>query len=254
MSKKLLKMIGKRGGRDAAGHVSVRQRGGGNKRYLRKIDFKRDKIEITGVVEALEYDPNRNVDIALIVYPDGERRYIVAPLDLKAGDKIISGENVEIKVGNAMALKNIPVGMPIHNLELVPGKGGQIVRGAGSLATILSKEGGVVQIKLPSGEIRLFSDKVKATIGQVGNVGERFKKLRKAGDSRHRGKRPHVRGVAQHPGSHPHGGGEGRSGIGMPGPKSRWGKPTLGKKTRKKTKYSDKYIITNRKSHPVAGK
>lgn len=247
-------MIGKRGGRDSSGHVSVRQRGGGSKRYLRSIDFKRDKIDIAGAVEAIEYDPNRNVDIALILYSDGERRYIVAPLNLKVGDKILSGEDIEIKQGNATMLKSIPVGTPIHNLELVPGKGGQIVRGAGSLATILSKEGGKVQVKLPSGEIRVFPDKVRATIGQVGNIGERFKKLRKAGDSRHRGKRPHVRGVAQHPGSHPHGGGEGRSGIGMPSPKSRWGKPTLGKKTRKKSKYSNKYIITNRKSHQVAKK
>ncbi|RJR24957.1 50S ribosomal protein L2 [Candidatus Microgenomates bacterium] len=253
-NKNLKTMIGKRGGRDSNGHVSVRQRGGGSKKYLRKIDFKRDKIDIPGVVEKIEYDPNRNVDIALVLYPDGERRYIIAPLNLEAGDKVVSGESVEIKAGNATSLRNIPVGTPIHNLELVPGKGGQIVRGAGSLATILSKEGGLAQVKLPSGELRIFSESVKATIGQVGNISEKFKKLRKAGDSRHRGKRPHVRGVAQHPGSHPHGGGEGRSGIGMPSPKSPWGKPTLGKKTRKKAKYSDKYIITNRKSRSVARK
>jgi large subunit ribosomal protein L2 len=254
MSKKLLKMIGKRGGRDASGHVSVRQRGGGSKRYLRNIDFKRNKTGMIGTVKAIEYDPNRNVDIALVIYPDGDKRYILAPLNLKEGDKIASGSDVEIKLGNATMLKNIPVGTPIHNLELVAGKGGQIVRGAGSLATILSKEGGTAQVKLPSGELRIFSDSVMATIGQVGNVSEKFKKLKKAGDSRHRGKRPHVRGVAQNPHSHPHGGGEGRSGIGMPSPKSPWGKLTLGKKTRKKTKYSDKYIITNRKSLQIAGK
>lgn len=215
--------------------------------FLRIIDFKRDKKNLVGRVEAIEYDPNRNVDIALVVYPDGERRYILQPEGLKVGDKVVSGERVELSLGNTLPLKSIPVGMPIHNLEIVPGKGGQLVRGAGSQAVILSKEEKTAQVKLPSGEVRIFPLEALATIGQLGNVGEKFKKLRKAGDSRHRGQRPKVRGVAQHPGSHPHGGGEGRSGIGMPGPKTPWGKPALGKKTRKKVKYSDRFIIRRRK-------
>lgn len=247
MSRRLLKMIGKRNGRDAAGHVSVRRRGGGSKRFLRVIDFKRSKRDIEGVVEEIEYDPNRNADIARVLYKDGDRRYILAPEGLKIGDKVIAGSDVEIKVGNCLPLDSIPLGTPIHNLEIVPEKGGQIVRGAGGMATILSREKGMAQVKLPSGEIRLFSTACVATIGQLGNIGQKFSKLRKAGDARRRGIRPHVRGVAQHPGSHPHGGGEGRSGIGMPGPKTPWGKPALGKKTRKKTRYSDKLILKGRK-------
>ncbi|HUV72561.1 MAG TPA: 50S ribosomal protein L2 [Clostridia bacterium] len=247
MNKRLKLKIGKRSGRDTRGRVSVRARGGGSKQFLRKIDFKRNKIGLEGTVEAIEYDPNRNVDIALIVYPDGDRRYILQAEGLGLGNKVVASPEAEIKPGNALPLQNIPVGTPIHNLEIVPGKGGQLVRGAGSAAAILSKEEKMAQVKLPSGEIRLFPLANWATVGQVGNVGEKLKKLRKAGDSRRRGIRPTVRGVAQHPGSHPHGGGEGRSGIGMPSPKSPWGKKTLGKKTRKKTKYSDKLIVKRRK-------
>lgn len=239
----LTQILKRRGGRDNTGHVSTRHIGGGSKRYLRIIDFKRDKKEVTGVVSRIEYDPNRNVEIALIFYKDGEKRYILAPLDLKVGDKVVASENAEAKSGNALPLKNIPVGTPIHNLEFRPGKGGQIIRGAGTMAVIMSKETEFATIKLPSGEERLFPINCWATIGQVGNIDQKLKKLRKAGDSRRRGVRPTVRGVAQNPRSHPHGGGEGRSGIGMPGPKTPWGKPALGKKTRSKVKYSDKFII-----------
>ncbi len=240
-------MIGRRGGRDSKGQVSVRHRGGGSKRYLRKIDFERSKKGIEGVVEALEYDPNRNVKIALVLYRDGERRYILAPEGLKPGDRVIAGPEADIRVGSSLPLKNIPIGTPIHNLGLSPGRGGQIVRGAGTMATILAKEGGFAQVKLPSGEIRLILLESWATIGQLGNVGEKLKKLRKAGESRRRGIRPTVRGVAQNPRSHPHGGGEGRSGIGMPGPKTPWGKPARGKKTRRKARYSDKFIIKRKR-------
>lgn len=247
MGNKLKLMIGKRGGRDSQGHVSVRHRGGGSKRFLRLIDFRRDKRDLPGRVEALEYDPNRNVQVALVLYPDGERRYILAPEGLAVGEEIMASERAEIKAGNALPLKNIPIGTPIHNLELVPGKGGQVVRGAGGLATILAKEEERAQVKLPSGELRLFLLTCWATVGQLGNLGAKFEKLKKAGDSRHRGIRPTVRGVAQDPRSHPHGGGEGRSGIGMPGPKTPWGKPARGKKTRKRVKYSDQFIIKHRK-------
>jgi large subunit ribosomal protein L2 len=252
MNKRLKTMIGRRGGRDTRGQVSVRHRGGGSKRFLRKIDFKRNKRDIKGRVEALEYDPLRNVGIALVVYPDGERRYILAPEGLPVGQEVMASQEAEIKVGNSLPLRQIPVGTPIHNLELVPGRGGQIVRGAGTMATILAKEDKMAQVKLPSGEIRLIPLDSWATIGQLGNVGEKLKKLRKAGDSRHRGIRPTVRGVAQNPRSHPHGGGEGRSGIGMPGPKTPWGKIARGKKTRRRVKYSDRFILKRRKSASMA--
>lgn len=245
-NKKLKVMIGKKSGRDSKGQVSMRHRGGGSKRFWRKVDFRREKKEVVGIIEAIEYDPNRNVEIALVSDADGEKRYILAPEGLKIGEKVVSGENVEAKTGNCLPLKSIPIGVSIHNLELVPGKGGQFVRGAGSRAVILAKEGDFAQVKLPSGEIRLFLLSCWATIGQMGNLGQKFKKLKKAGDSRRRGIRPTVRGVAQNPHSHPHGGGEGRSGIGMPGPKTPWGKPALGKKTRK-LKYSDKLIVKRRK-------
>ena len=247
MSNRLKVMIGRLNGRDNQGQVSVRHRGGGNKRFLRKIDFERSKKNIEGKVEAIEYDPNRNVEVALVIYKDGERRYILVPEGLKLGDRIMAGENVDIKVGNSLPLKNIPIGTPIHNIEIVPLKGGQIVRGAGTLATILAKEGGFAQVKLPSGELRQILLESWATIGQLGNIDMKLRKLRKAGDSRRRGIRPTVRGVAQNPHSHPHGGGEGRSGIGMPGPKTPWGKPARGKKTRRKVKYSDKFILRKRK-------
>ncbi|HUW24454.1 MAG TPA: 50S ribosomal protein L2 [Patescibacteria group bacterium] len=252
MNKKLKTMIGRRGGRDSRGQVSVRHRGGGSKRFLRKIDFKRDKREMKGRVEALEYDPTRNVEIALIVYPDGERRYILAPEGLQPGDEIMASREAEIKIGNSLPLRQIPIGTPIHNLELTVGKGGQIVRGAGTMATILAKEDQMAQVKLPSGEIRLILLEAWATIGQLGNAGEKLKKLRKAGDSRRRGIRPSVRGVAQNPRSHPHGGGEGRSGIGMPSPKTPWGKIARGKKTRRRVKYSHKFILKSRKGTNIA--
>lgn len=246
MPKHLKHILKKHSGRGSGGRVSVRHQGGGHKQYLRTIDFKRDKIDITGIVEAIEYDPNRNVKIALILYPDGERRYILLPLELKIGDTVLSSAAAEVKIGNCLPLGGIPIGTPVHNLELSPGKGGQILRSAGTTATVLSKEEGFAQIKLPSSELRLFPLACRATIGQLSNVEHKLTKLHKAGDSRHRGIRPTVRGVAQNPRSHPHGGGEGRSGIGMPGPKTPWGKVALGKRTRKRTKYSDKFIIKRR--------
>lgn len=245
--KKLRQILVRRAGRDKTGKISVRHRGGGEKRFLRKIDFKRDKKNIEAKVAAIEYDPNRGARIALLNYSDGEKRYILAPAGLKVGDKVLSGGSVEIKIGNALPLGKIPVGEKVHNVELTPGKGGQIVRGSGTAATVLAKEGKYVHLKLPSGEVRKVRKECFATIGQVGNVERRAKKLGKAGKKRHLGIRPTVRGVAQHPASHPHGGGEGRSGIGMPSPKSPWGKKTLGKKTRKRKKGSDKYIIKRRK-------
>ncbi len=246
MKKRLKILIKKRGGRDSLGHVSVRHQGGESKRFLRQIDFRRDKFDIVGTVKAIEYDPNRNVDIALINYSDGEKRYILQPLGLKEGDTIVSGKEVEVKLGNCMPLSAIPIGTAIHNLEFMPGRGGQILRSAGAMALILSKEAGKATIKLPSGETRFFSLDCRATIGQLANPDKKLEKLTKAGDSRHRGIRPAVRGVAMNPHSHPHGGGEGRSGIGMPGPKTPWGKAALGKKTRKRVKYSDKTIIKRR--------
>ncbi|MBP8591136.1 50S ribosomal protein L2 [Candidatus Shapirobacteria bacterium] len=229
------------------GRVAVRHQGGGEKQRLRLIDWSRSKRGIEGQVEAIEYSPKRNANVALLLYPDGERCYILATTGMKAGDKVIAGPKAPLKEGNATLLKRIPVGMPIHNLELKPGKGGQLVRSAGAVAYILSKDKKEAQVKLPSGEIRKISSLCYATIGQVGNQGFRFKKMRKAGQNRHRGVRPAVRGVAQDPRSHPHGGGEGRSGIGMPSPKTPWGKKTLGKKTRKPKKYSDKDIIKRKK-------
>lgn len=247
MIRRLLKVRKKKAGRDNTGKISVRHRGGEHKRFLRKIDWKRDKKDIVGKIESIEYDPNRNADVAVVLYPDGERRLILAPEGLEVGDKVVSGEKVPVKPGNAMPLKNIPVGVPIHNIEIVPGKGGQLVRGAGTSALIKSKEKEGVVVRMPSGELRLFKPDCLATIGQVGNAEFRSIKLKKAGDSRHRGIRPTVRGVAQHPGAHPHGGGEGRSSIGMPSPKTPWGKKTMGKRTRRKRKYSDKLIVSRRK-------
>lgn len=243
----LVRRIKKHAGRNSSGRITVRHRGGGAKRLLRKIDFKRNKFDIEGKVMAIEYDPNRSASIALIYYPDGDKRYILAPSDLKGGDKIISAIKAPIKPGNSLPLKNIPVGIPIHNLEMTPGKGGQLIRSAGSQALIQSKEAGFASILMPSKELRLIKDTCRATIGQLSNRDHRTLKLGKAGRKRHLGWRPTVRGVAQHPGSHPHGGGEGRSGIGMPSPKTPWGKPTLGYKTRKQKKYSDKYIVRDRR-------
>lgn len=245
--KRLKKILSKNSGRNAAGRVTTRHRGGRQKRFLRRIDFKRDKQDIEAKVVSISYDPNRSANIALLHYKDGEKRYILAPLGLKTGAKILNGEKANIIVGNSLPLKKIPVGMPIHNLEMFPGKGGQIVRGAGTAALIQSKEGKKAIVKLPSGETREFLLDCFATIGQVGNIHKKNIKIGKAGRKRLMGIRPTVRGVAMHPGAHPHGGGEGRSGIGMPSPKSPWGKKTLGKKTRKKKKYSDKYIIKDRR-------
>ncbi len=245
--RKLRKLLKKKSGRNAHGHVTTRHRGGRQKRFYRELDFKRDKFGVEGSVVSVQYDPNRSANIALIVYKDGDKRYILAPDNLKVSDKILSGQDVPVRDGNSLPLSMIPVGMPIHNLELIPGKGGQIVRGAGTAAAIQSKENGFASVKLPSGEIRLIKDGCFATIGQVSNPDHKNVKLGKAGRKRLMGWRPAVRGVAQNPRSHPHGGGEGRSGIGMPSPKSPWGKRTLGVKTRKKKKYSNKNIIQSRK-------
>lgn len=245
--KRLLEILPKKSGRNNTGRITVRHQGGRQKRFWRKIDFKRDKRGIPAKVVSIEYDPNRSANIALLYYVDGEKRYILAPQKLKINSRIEAGEKAELKIGNALPLKKIPLGMPVHNLELNIGKGGQIVRGAGTAAAIMSKEKGMATVKLPSGEIRRINLKCYATLGQLGNIHIKDVKLGKAGRKRHMGIRPSVRGVAQHPGSHPHGGGEGRSGVGMPSPKSPWGKKTLGKKTRKKKKYSDKYIIKDRR-------
>ncbi len=230
----------------AKGRVTIRHREQGEKKLYRRIDFKRDKKDIAGRVASVEYDPNRSANIALIVYQDGEKRYILAPAGLKVDDTIVSGEKVEVKDGNALPLKNIPVGLPIHNIELSPGRGGQMVRSAGTAARITAKEDDYVHLQMPSGEVRKVLAKCFATLGQVSKIEHSSVKLGKAGRKRHMGIRPTVRGVAQNPRSHPHGGGEGRSGIGMKSPKSPWGKRTLGKKTRRR-KHTDKYIVKDRR-------
>lgn len=247
MSKKLQKILKKHSGRNASGKVTIRHQGGREKRFLKEVDFKRNKRDISAKVVGIEYDPNRTVSVALLVYEDGEKSYVLAPETLKIGDSIISGEKAEIKVGNSLPLAVIPIGYNVHNIELVPGKGGQIVRSAGGAAVIQSKEEKYALVKLPSGELRRISLTCYATIGRLGNLDLKARKHGKAGRKRHLGIRPSVRGVAQNPDSHPHGGGEGRSGIGMAGPKSPWGKRTLGKRTRKRVKYSDKYIVSRRK-------
>lgn len=244
---KRLKFIRKKhGGRNVSGQVVVRHQGGEQKRYIRIIDFKRDKYDISGKVIAIEYDPNRNVDIALIQYSDGEKRYILRPLSLELNNKVVAGKDVDIKVGNSLPMSNMPVGTIIHNIELTPGKGGQMARSAGTSAVILAREDGMIHIKLPSGEIRKIRQEGIATVGQLGNVDLKNEVMGKAGRKIHMGIRPTVRGVAMNPRSHPHGGGEGRSGIGMSTPKTYAGRPAVGK-TRKKQKYSDKYIIARRK-------
>lgn len=236
----------KKGGRNNTGKITVRHRGGGNKRLYRIIDFKRDKIGVPAKVKAIEYDPNRSAYIALLVYADGEKRYILAPLGVKVGDTVISDETTEVKPGNAMPLRNIPLGTLIHNIEMIPGKGGILVRAAGASAQILAKEGNYAHIRMPSGEVRMVHLNCRATIGQIGNVDHENVNLGKAGIKRHKGFRPSVRGAAMNPVDHPHGGGEGKAPVGHPGPLSPWGKPTLGYKTRKKNKPSDKYIIRRR--------
>jgi large subunit ribosomal protein L2 len=241
----LTRPLTKSGGRNAYGRITVRHRGGGHRRQLRVVDFKRDKVGIPANVAAIEYDPNRTARLALLNYADGEKRYIIAPLDLRVGDKVLSGPTAEIRPGNCMPISNIPVGTMVHNIELYEGRGGQLVRSAGGSAQLLAKEGDYAQVRLPSGEVRLIRQRCSATIGQVGNVDHGNVKLGKAGRKRHLGVRPTVRGSAMSPRDHPHGGGEGRQPIGMPGPKSPWGKPTLGKKTRRNKK-TDKFIVRRR--------
>jgi len=241
----LLRPLYKRSGRNVQGRITVRHRGGGHKRRYRLIDFKRDKAGIPARVRSIEYDPNRSARIALLVYADGEKRYIIAPLGLQVGDTVVSGEDAEIRVGNALPLARIPLGTLVHNVELYPERGGQMVRSAGTSAQMLAKEGDYVTLRLPSGEVRLVRRECLATIGQVGNVDHGNIKLGKAGRKRWLGWRPAVRGSAMSPRDHPHGGGEGRSPIGMPSPKSPWGKKTLGKKTRR-NKATDKYIVRRR--------
>lgn len=243
--KSLLLPLKKKAGRNFRGKITVRHHGGGAKQMLRIIDFKRDKDGIPGKVAAIEYDPNRSAYIALIHYADGEKRYILAPLELKVGDTVMSGPNAEIKPGNALPLKMIPTGSFIHNIELQKGRGGQMVRSAGAAAQLMVKEGEFTLIRLPSGEIRRVDVDCRATLGQLGNVDHQNINLGKAGRRRHMGWRPAVRGKARSPRDHPHGGGEGRSPIGMPGPKTPWGKPALGYKTRK-SKASDRLIIKHR--------
>ncbi|HEX7456279.1 MAG TPA: 50S ribosomal protein L2 [Candidatus Nanoarchaeia archaeon] len=242
----LLGVLPKSGGRDHKGQISVRHIGGRHKRIYRKVDFKRNKFGISAKVAAIEYDPNRSANIALLYYIDGEKRYILAPEDLRVGDRVVSGEKVDVKSGNTMPLKNIPVGLQIHNIELIPGRGAQIVRSAGAAATLSAKEGKYAHLRLPSGELRKVSLDNLATIGQIGNLELKNVVRGKAGRSRYLGVRPTVRGLAMSPRDHPHGGGEGRSGIGMPSPKSPTGKKTLGKRTRK-PKPSDKLILERRK-------
>jgi large subunit ribosomal protein L2 len=241
----LIRPLRRKGGRDFTGTISVRHQGGGARRHLRVIDFKRDKLDIPAKVAAIEYDPNRSARIALLYYTDGEKRYILAPLEVKVGDTLVSGKNVDIRPGNAMPLANIPVGTLVHNVEMQPGKGGQIARSAGMAVQVVGKEGDYAQVRMPSGEMRLVRQTCMATIGVVGNVDHSNVKLGKAGRKRHLGIRPTVRGTAMSPRDHPHGGGEGRQPVGKPGPRSPWGKPTRGYKTRNNKK-TDAMIVRRR--------
>jgi large subunit ribosomal protein L2 len=233
------------GGRNSYGRVTVRHQGGGSRRNIRIVDFRREKMDIPAKVVAIEYDPNRTARLALLYYADGEKRYILAPIGLKVGDTVVTGAQAEIRTGNCMPISNIPVGSLVHNIEVKEGKGGQLVRSAGTAAQLIAKEGEFAQIRMPSGEVRLIRQKCYATIGQVGNLDHSNIKLGKAGRKRHMGIRPTVRGSAMTPRDHPHGGGEGRQPIGKPGPRSPWGKPTLGYKTRR-NKQTDKYIVRRR--------
>jgi large subunit ribosomal protein L2 len=241
----LLRPPARHAGRNSYGRITVRHRGGGARRFIRIVDFKRDKFNIPGNVSAIEYDPGRTARIALLAYADGEKRYIIAPVGVKVGDVLLSGTAAEIRPGNCLPLSSIPVGTLIHNVELKEGKGGQLARSAGSSAQVLAKEGDYAQVRLPSGEVRLVRQACFATIGQVGNLDHSNVKLGKAGRKRHMGIRPTVRGTAMSPRDHPHGGGEGRQPTGMPGPKSPWGKPTRGYKTRRNKK-SDQFIVRRR--------
>ncbi|NBJ70546.1 MULTISPECIES: 50S ribosomal protein L2 [Clostridia] len=245
--KSLLAPLHKRGGRNHQGKLTVRHQGGGHKRQYRIIDFKRDKDGVPGRVATIEYDPNRSANIALINYADGEKRYIIAPKGLKVGQEIVSGADADIKLGNALPLVNIPVGTVIHNIELKPGRGGQLARSAGAEAQVLGRDGKYTLVRLASGEVRLILSTCRATVGQVGNIEHELIRVGKAGRSRWLGIRPTVRGSVMNPNDHPHGGGEGRAPIGRKSPMSPWGKPTLGYKTRQRNKPSDKYIVRKRK-------
>ena len=244
--KSLLSTIEKSGGRNVHGRITVRHIGGGNRQKYRIIDFKRNKDGVPAKVATIEYDPNRTANIALLFYADGEKRYIISPLGLKVGDTIMSGQGADIKTGNALQLSDIPVGTMIHNIEMKPGRGAQLVRSAGNAAQLMAKEGAYAQVRLPSGEVRMIPMNAKATIGQVGNVDSENINLGKAGRKRHMGVRPTVRGSVMNPCDHPHGGGEGKSPIGKAGPVTPWGKPTLGYKTRHKKNKSDKFIVKRR--------
>ncbi len=244
--KKLTETLKKHAGRNSYGRITTRHHGGGNKKKYRIIDWKRDRYDDPATILRLEYDPNRSAFIALCEYPDGERRYIIAPAGLKAGDVVVSGPNADIKAGNCLPMQNIPVGTFIHNIELYPGKGAQLVRGAGNAAQLMAKEGGMATVRLPSGEMRKVRLDCKATVGTVGNGEHANISIGKAGRKRHMGWRPTVRGSVMNPVDHPHGGGEGKSPIGRPGPVTPWGKPTLGYKTRKKKNPSDKFIVKRR--------
>ena len=244
--KSLVVSLNKFAGRNSYGRITVRHRGGGNKKKYRIIDFKRNKDGINATVIGIEYDPNRSANIALLQYEDGEKRYIIAPVGLKDGDVVVSGPTADIKPGNALQIKDIPVGTLIHNIELVPGRGGQLARSAGNSAQLMAKEGAYAQVRLPSGEVRMVSVNCKATIGVVGNIDHENISIGKAGRKRHMGIRPTVRGVVMNPNDHPHGGGEGKSPIGRPSPVTPWGKPALGLKTRKKNKKSDMFIVKRR--------
>jgi len=247
--KSLIVIKKRKSGRNSQGRITVRHRGGGAKRYIRLIDFKRDKFDISAEVASIEYDPNRGARIALLRYDDGDKRYIIAPIGLKVGQKIVSSKKqIEIKTGNAMPIKYIPAGVAIHNIELEPGRGAKLARGAGNAASVMGTEDKYTQIKLPSGEIRLVKKDCLCSVGQVSNPDRRHIKIGKAGRKRHLGIRPTVRGTAMNPKDHPHGGGEGKQSIGLKHPKTPWGKPALGVKTRKKNKPSDKLIIKRRKS------
>ncbi len=244
----LVVTLKKNAGRNSYGRITVRHRGGGNKRKYRIIDFKRDKMDVEGSVIRIEYDPNRSAYIALVEYTDGERRYIIAPHGLKPGDTIIASASADIKVGNALPISSIPVGTVIHNIELYPGRGAQLVRSAGTSAQLMAKDGELAQVRLPSGEVRYIRMNCMATIGQVGNLDHENVHLGKAGRVRHMGIRPTVRGSVMNPNDHPHGGGEGKSPVGRPGPVTPWGKPALGYKTRKTKNPTDKFIVKRRNS------
>ena len=244
--KSLLESKKKTAGRNSYGRITVRHHGGGNKQKYRIIDFKRDKMDMAATVLTLEYDPNRSAHIALVQYEDGEKRYIIAPVGLEVGAQVISSANADIKPGNCLPIANIPLGTVIHNIELYPGKGAQLVRSAGSFAQLMAKEGAAAQVRLPSGEVRYIKLNCKATIGQIGNVDHENVQIGKAGRTRHMGIRPTVRGSVMNPNDHPHGGGEGKSPIGRPGPVTPWGKPALGYKTRNPKKASNKFIVRRR--------